>query len=153
MSQFPAVLYEPLEQHYLWLHCLGGLSEDFISDLCAHYTWRGIVAAALLAALAPDVRYRPYLATAYEQVPHNQWLIGLALAEIEHTEWRVDPDFQAAVRRLRAQLQPLHKPVPVLRQKPADGPQVESIRTLLKSAYHGGGLEASRQILKKSGVQ
>ena len=119
LMQFPEVQYEPLDQHYELLKCMGALSEELVSDLCTDYTWRGVVWAAWLVALAPASQYRPHLASAHADVSrHNQWLVELALAEIDSTTWQPDIELQALVQRLRTLLSRISPPKIALRRVP-----------------------------------
>jgi hypothetical protein len=147
LAQFPTVQYEPLDQHYVLLRCLGGLSEDLVSDLCSHYTWRGIVWAALLVALAPNTRYRKYLEAAYERAPYNQWLVELALSEVDRAVWSADTELQGLVHRLRSVLSRSALPTTAFRRALSGQQikQVEAERERVMSAYHSGGLEAARK--------
>jgi len=154
LRQFPAVQYEPLEQHYVLLRCLGTLSEELVSDLCVSYAWHGVVWAAWLVALAPSTQYRKHLVSARGHVPHNQWLVDLALAEIDGRAWPMDADLQALVQRLRFLLSQASMPTTVLRHSPGKHQlsQIEAERERVKSAYHSGGLDAALQELKRSEI-
>jgi hypothetical protein len=154
LAQFPAVQYEPLDQHYVLLRCLGVLSEELISDLCLDYTWRGIVLASWLVALAPEARYRKHLKAASARVPHNQWLVELAIAEIDGVTWNTDAELQGQIQHLRTLLSVAPRPAIVFRRAP--GPQqfaqVEAERERIKSAYLAGGLHTALEELKHTEI-
>lgn len=150
--QYPALKYEPLEPLYLLLKCLGALSPELVEDLCAgRYTWRGLVLAAALAALAPEARYRPSLAAA-SGGQENQWLVDLALCQIDGREWAADPDFQAALRRLGATLARVPWPATPLRPYPneAECQRHAQQAQRVKAAYTTGGLAAGLVELRRS---
>ena len=147
LAQFPAVQYEPLDQHYALLRCLGGLCEALVSDLCAHDGWRGIMQASLLVALAPGMQYRQHLSDARARAPNNQWLVDLALCEIDGTIWREDPTLQDLVRRLRGVLPRSLRPAVTFPRAPS--PQefqtMEAERGRVKQVYRSAGPDAARK--------
>jgi hypothetical protein len=107
LSRYPQVKYEPLDPHYVLLKCLANLDTAFIDNLCNHFDWRGVVFAGWFAALRPDAAYRKSLAATLGRSQQNDWLLELALAEIDGVTWAPDPDMQQSIRRLRSCLQPL----------------------------------------------
>lgn len=110
LSRYPQVKYEPLDPHYVLLKCMANLDAAFIDDLCNHPDWRGVVFAGWFAALRPDAAYRKSLIAAVGKSRQNDWLLELALAEIDGSTWVPDPDLQRLIHRLRSSLQPLLKP-------------------------------------------
>ncbi|MGH8025328.1 MAG: hypothetical protein ACREO0_01250 [Pseudoxanthomonas sp.] len=109
LLRYPQVKYQPLDPHYVLLKCMANLDAAFISDLCNHLDWRGVVFAGWFAALQPDTAYRASLIAALGKSQQNDWLLELALAEIDGRSWTPDPDLQRSLRRLRSCLQPLLK--------------------------------------------
>ncbi len=109
LLRYPQVKYEPLDPHYILLKCINNLDEAFIDGLCHHFDWRGVVFAGWFAALRPDAAYRKSLAATLGKSQHNDWLLELALAEIDDRIWTPDPELQQSIRRLRSCLQPLLK--------------------------------------------
>lgn len=107
LLQYPRVKYEPLDPHYVLLKCVASLDAAFIDDLCNHFNWRGVVFAGWFAALRPDTAYRKSLVAALGKSQQNDWLLELALAEIDGKIWAPDPELQRSMRRLRTCLQPL----------------------------------------------
>lgn len=104
LSQFPDVLYEPLEMHYAISKAIAAVDEKLISDLTSSFGWRGVVYAAFLAAFRPMVQFADYLRIARNGVPHNQWLIDLALREIEGCAEPRPGGHQSLIRAIRATL-------------------------------------------------
>jgi hypothetical protein len=151
LSQFPAVQYQPLDQHYVLLRAIGALCEELVSDLCANYSRRGIVWASFLVALAPAPEYRKYLVEASAYVPRNRWLLELALSEIDGTVWNPDAELQANIAKLRAMLSPLPRLATEFRRAPNTQEQhhIESGRERIKTAYRSGGLDAARKEIWK----
>ena len=155
LMQFPEVQYEPLDQHYELLKCMGALSEELVSDLCTDYTWCGVVWAAWLVALAPAPQYRAHLASAHAGVSrHNQWLVELALGEIDSTTWQPDIELQALVQRLRTLLSRISPPKIALRRMPSTQQLAlaEIERQKVVSAYRSDGLDAALRELKRSQI-
>ncbi len=107
LLRYPQIKYEPLDPHYVLLKCMANLDAAFIDDLCDHFDWRGVVFAGWFAALRPDAAYRESLIAALGKSQPNDWLIELALAEIDNRIWTPDPDLQQSIRRLRSCLRPL----------------------------------------------
>ena len=155
LMQFPEVQYEPLDQHYELLKCMGALGEELVSDLCIDYTWRGVVWAAWLVALAPAPQYRPHLVSAHASVSrHNQWLVELALAEIDGATWQPDMELQGLVQRLRNLLSRISPPKIALRRVPSKQQLAlaEVERQKVVFAYRSGGLDAALKELKCSQI-
>lgn len=157
LSKFPEVRYEPLDQHYVLLRCLGALSDELVEDLCSlHYGWQGVVQAAFLVAIAPEERYRKYLVAARHKVPHTQWLVDLALAQINKLAWNGDTELQALVQRLRHLLSkvPARASSVLLRSAltEAELQQIGAEREKVRRAYRSGGLEAARKALSDTRV-
>ena len=107
LLRYPQVKYEPLDPHYVLLKCMANLDAAFIDDLCDHFDWRGVVFAGWFAALRPDAAYRESLIAALGKSQPNDWLLELALVEIDDRIWTADPDLQQSIRRLRSCLHPL----------------------------------------------
>lgn len=110
LLRYPQVKYEPLDPHYVLLKCMANLDAPFIDDLCNLSDWRGVVFASWFAALRPDAAYRNSLAATLGKSQQNDWLLELALAEIDDRIWTPDPELQQSIRRLRSCLQPLLEP-------------------------------------------
>ncbi|NHZ91395.1 hypothetical protein F2P45_20640 [Massilia sp. CCM 8733] len=143
LAQYPSLRYAPLDPHYVLLKLLGGMSEALISDLnppCGGGC--GVQYAAFLVALAPDPVYRKHLLVHYDRLPRCQWLVDLALAEIDGRVWDVDPAFQQLIHRLRAVL--ARAPLPSTPFRPAfDFQQEQAEREQVRAAYRAGGIEAA----------
>jgi hypothetical protein len=107
LLRYPQVKYEPLDPHYVLLKCMANLDAAFIDDLCHDFDWRGLVFAGWFAALQPRAAYRKSLIAAAGNSRQNDWLLELALAEIDGNTWVPDPDLQRLIHRLRSSLQPL----------------------------------------------
>lgn len=104
LSHFPDVLYQPLEMHYAVSKAIAAVNEKLISDLTSNFGWGGVVYAAFLAAFRPMMPFADYLRIARNRVPQNQWLVDLALREIEGCS---DPEVgghQSLIRAIRATL-------------------------------------------------
>ncbi|WP_167241050.1 hypothetical protein [Massilia genomosp. 1] len=141
LAQYPSLKYEPLDQHYVLLKLLGGMSEALMSDLNSP-DWSRVLEAAFLVALDPDPAYRKHLLVHYEQLPRCRWLIDLALAEIDGRQWEVDPALQLLIHRLRAVL--ARAPLPSTVFRPAfDFQQVQAERELVRVAFRAGGMDAA----------
>lgn len=152
LQQFPDVQYQALDQHYALLRCLGALSEELVTDLCTHYTWRGFVLACFLVALAPDSKSKDYLTEARPRAPQNLWIIDLAIAEIEGVTWLTDPETQNLIRKLRVILSPTLAPLPRLRRFPntVQLAEIATQREAVRSAYLAGGLEEALRVARGS---
>lgn len=151
LIRYPAVLYEPLDDHYVLMRALGVLNESLVSDLTVHYTWRGIVWAAWLAALAPSAAYRTALLAARSRAPHNQWLVDLALSEIDGNERIGDAALRRDIRRLRKALQLVPWPQTALRVAPT-GAELDLMkleREQVKMGYFAGGCSGARKELAR----
>lgn len=157
LGRFPEVWYEPLDQHYAVLQCLSALSEELVDDLCSfQYSWHGVVSAAFLVVLAPDVRYRQYLTAARHKVPRHQWLVDLALAEIDQVTWNADMEIQTLAQHLRDLLSKVRAPESKvsLRSAPTEV-ELELLRVereKVRRAYHSGGLGAAQKAVLETQV-
>ena len=149
--QYPAVKYEPLDSLYVVLKCVAGLCPDLIEALCrGRHTWRGVVTAAGLVALLPDAKYRESIA-GVEVGPINQWLVELALCEIDGVLWQRDPELQATLRALRAWIVRVPRPESRVRldTRPPGAGQYADARLAVAQAYKNGGVEAARAALQR----
>jgi hypothetical protein len=104
LSQFPDVQYEPLEMHYAISKAIAVVNEKLISDLTSNLGWPGVVYAAFLAAFRPMAQFAAYLRIARDGVPHNQWLVDLALREIEGCAVPEPGCHQSLIRSIAATL-------------------------------------------------
>lgn len=149
--QYPAVKYEPLDSLYVVLKCVGALCPSLVEELCCgRHNWRGVVTAAGLVALLPDAQYRESIAGA-EVGPINQWLIELALCEIDGALWQPDPELQTSLRALRAWIARVPRPESgVRRDRRASGVgQYAQARLAVAAAYKNGGVQAARAVLQR----
>jgi hypothetical protein len=149
--QYPAVKYEPLDSLYIVLKCLGALSPPLVEELCCgRHDWKGVVTAAGLVAMLPEPQYRESIAGA-EVGPLNQWLVELALCEIDGALWQRDPDLQATLRALRAWIVRVPRPqLEVRRDTRAVGSdQYAEARLAVAVAYERGGVQAARAVLQQ----
>ena len=110
LLQYPDVQHPALEFHYACRKIIAARSESLIVDLVTNYTWRGIVWAAWLIALAPAKEYAKHLQL---KVPEpNRWLVEFALHEVLSLEvgsasavaTSPYPSHQALLRTFREQV-------------------------------------------------
>lgn len=94
------------------------LSEDLLRDLVEHYSWPGVVWAALLVALHPAPEFAPILDSARSRAPHQAWLIDLVLSMLSGTGSAELPEHQVVLLALRSQLQAVTRPTLTLRLLP-----------------------------------
>lgn len=146
LVQYPHVRYEPLDFVYVLLQAQGALDDELMADLCAHYGWQGVATAALLAALQPRAGFEAPLRAARQRVPHQQWLVDLALDELQGPATQELPELRKALQELRQLLGDIPRPLVTLRR--TESSEVCRLRAEhVRAAYKKGGLDAARQAL------
>ena len=152
LSLYPAALCEPLEAHYLSLRGLGALDEHLVKDLVLELSWREAAWGAWLVALSPKPEYREPLIARRPHVPHQHYIVDLALAS-------VDGDFQPHLREameylgnIRSSLAAIPRPIVPLRRSPTDqeARQMKQEQAYILGAYRRGGVTAARACLPGS---
>jgi hypothetical protein len=152
LSQFPTVMCEPLELHYLCLRNLGALDLWLMKDLILSCSWREVAWGAWLAALSPRPEYQDYLLHRRASVPHQQYMIDIALAVVKGNRPLDIAESIDYIDRIRAQLSLAQTPNVQLRRSPNDEDlkQLESERVTFLAAYRVGGAEGFRALLPGS---
>ena len=152
LRAYPQVRYQPLEFFYACLQSLGAQNEKLIEDLTSHYTWRGVVWAAWLVALAPEARFAPYLKRVREGMPHNQWIVELALCEVEGSLCEKYSNHQGLVRTMRSLLHEIPRPTIELRKAPneAELQELEVASRAVLVAYRSRGVDAALRTIRES---
>ena len=152
LRQFPFVKYEPLETLYACARAAAVLDEKLVSDLSTHYSWRGVVLVSFLIALRPRAIYEGYLQRAHERVPHNQWIVELALSEIRGSNDDRHIEHRQALRELRGAVANFPKqPVNLRRGPTADElPGLRSATAAVADAYKSSGVQQARAVLNAS---
>ena len=99
LKEYPDHRYEQLEFYNICLKGLSILDEDIIADLTSKYSWQGIVVASWFSILNPSNIFYEYLKNVRQVTPkYNQWIVDLALAEIDGTIFVEDKDLQLKLR-------------------------------------------------------
>ncbi|WP_432726639.1 hypothetical protein [Variovorax sp. W6] len=152
LRQFPSVMYEPLDTLYACARAVASLDEKLIADLSAHYTWRGVTQASFLAALQPHAAYASHLRMARDGVPHNQWIVDLALCEIRGSSCKPYPEHQAVIRELREVIACVSKQPVSLRRAPTAEEllHLQSASAEISDAYKRGGVALAKAVLDGS---
>ena len=152
LHDYPRVRHAPLEPLYVCARAVASLDVHLVEDLSTHWTWRGVVCAAFLCSLKPEKQYRTHLLSARDHAPHSQWLIDLAIGEIDKTPIDAYALHQERLRELRtviegiaAQRVPL-RPGPQQRELSFLSSAAESIA----KAYKLGGVAAARSAIDES---
>lgn len=152
LHDYPQVRYEPLEPLYVCARAVASLDVHLVEDLSTHWTWRGVVCAAFLCSLKPEKQYRTYLLNAREHAPHGQWLIDLAIGEIDNSPIAAYAQHQECLRELRAVVED----IPAQRVPLRLGPQQRELSLLrskaeaIAQAYKLGGVSAARAAIDES---
>ena len=152
LALFPNVLCEPLEHHYLSLRGLGALDELFFKDALFGFSWRGAAWAAWLAALCPRQEFRRHLVRRRPSVPHQQYVVDLALAAIDGERPESLRESLELVDDIRASIVDLPWPhIPLRRAPDAFGiEQMKKERDELRLAYRVGGVKQVRAQLSNT---
>lgn len=152
LSRFPGVRYEPLEMHYAISKAIAAVDEKLISDLTSNFGWRGVVYAAFLTAFRPAVQFADYLRLARDGVPHNQWLVDLALREIEECSGPSQGEHQLLIRAIRAVLPAYPCEHTLLREWPTGEKlaQLNLARDAIVEVYQKNGANAAISAIKSS---
>jgi hypothetical protein len=150
-ADYPRVRYQPLDDHYVLLKYLSALNADLLDDLCSgHHAWRGIVAASWLASLRPQPRYEAPLRSAWDSTPaQNQWLVALALAQVQGRTWAGSAPLQSAMHALGRVLDSAVRPDFSFSPAPTaiEIERLEVKRQQVLDAYRAGGRFAARRVL------
>jgi len=152
LADYPAILCEPLDHHYVCLQCLGALSEDLIEDLCRHYTWRGFIWACWLSSLSPSESFRRHIVGSPNAGPDNKWWIEFALAEIDGIQLERYRELHDLFAQLRTSLDGLPRSPALFRPAP-DQKQTARLKTdkdLIARIYREEGPEAAQRYIKDS---
>jgi hypothetical protein len=152
LRQFPAVKYQPLDTLYACARAVAALDEKLVADLSRHYSWQGVVQASFLAALRPDAAYAVHLQQARAHVPRNQWIVDLALDEIQDATCDRYPEHQKALRALRELVAGLPQPPAHPRPGPTadESMQLKIAAAEIADAYRVGGASHARAALEAS---
>lgn len=152
LNLFPKVRYEPLEMHYAISKATAVVDEKLISDLTSGFGWRGVVYAAFLAALNPMTQFASYLRIARDGVPHNQWLVDLALREIEDDATSEPSAHQLLIRAIRGILPAYPRECIRLREWPIGEKldQLKMARDAVVAAYRKNGVDDAISEIKSS---
>ena len=152
LRQYPSVKYQPLETLYAVCRAAVTLDEKLVFDLTTHYTWRGVVYASFLAALRPLPCYASYLQLARDRVPHNQWIVDLALNEILGTSSELHPTHQKTLVDLRGHVEIFPGQVTKLRRTPTQEEllRLRVVTAEVADAYKKGGATKARAALDAS---
>jgi hypothetical protein len=152
LKRYPNVQYEPLDFFYVCVRNLAALSEELVHDLSRHYGWRGIVWAAFLVSLSPSSACRDILVTARESAPHNQWILDLAIAEIDGSPCVGLESHHELIRRLRDLVRGMTRPTVFLRRAPtaAEAAILNEQALSIRHQYQQGGSAAALKALKSS---
>jgi len=151
LAQYPAVICEPLDFHYICRRAATQLNERLLQDLLFAYSWREANWGAWLAALAPDRMFVAYLSERRANLPHGTQVIDLALAACEETVPRDLAEPYADLLEVRLMLQEIPVEPPPMRIAPSS--ETEIAYTLecdaVRAAYRSGGLAGARQLLEQ----
>lgn len=155
LRQYPTLRIEALEFHYVCLFGLGALDAHLIEDLCQQ-TWRGVVWASFLASLAPSPAYTAALRETLTWVPHNRWLVELALACIEGVAPEPESaELLASIEALRSMLAPIARPAVHLRRQPRGEllARITRERERVAAVYRREGADAAQAALVGTELQ
>ena len=151
LLEYPTLRIELLGWHYACLLSLGALDDALFVDFTHHSGgWRGVVWAGFLAVLDPRPSFEAPLEAIRERVPHNQWLVDAALAEIRgEAPAPAQRLFVEYVVGLRELLFEVPRMVVPLRRTPTpeQSEQIEREREAVRRAYHQEGPTAARALL------
>ncbi len=152
LHDYPRVRYAPLEPLYLCARAVASLDVHLVEDLSTHWTWKGVVCAAFLCSLKPEKQYRTHLLSARDHAPHSQWLIDLAIGEIDGSAITAYEPHQECLRELRAVIEGIPTQRVPLRPGPKKG-ELSLLSSTAKSitkAYKVGGVSAARSAIDES---
>lgn len=152
LHDFPRTKYAPLEPLYVCARAVASLDEHLVQDLVTHWTWRGAVYASFFCSLKPEKRYRAYLLSARHHVPHNQWLIDLAIAEIDGAPIDGYAPHQECLQQLRQIIEGIPAAGMPLRRGPQQSelPKLSAATREIAQAYKRGGALAARLEIEES---
>lgn len=152
LHDFPRTKYAPLEPLYVCARAVASLDEHLVKDLTTHWTWKGVVYAAFFCSLKPEKRYRSYLLRARDLVPHNQWLVDLAIGEIDGVPIDGYAPHQECLQRLRHIIERIHATNIPLRRGPQrdELPMLSAAKRAIAEAYRRGGVPAARLEIEES---
>ncbi|MDI1475570.1 hypothetical protein [Polyangium sp. y55x31] len=151
LGRYPSIRCERLEFFYLCLQSLGALDRTLFVELTSHYTWRGVVWAAWLAAIAPAPHYLDPLRRARPNAPQNTWIVDVALHAIEGGGPAPEPlaEGAACAQAFRDLLAPLPRPFVPLRRSPSekDLDRLRAEQEEMRDIYRSEGADAARRFL------
>lgn len=153
LNLYPTVLCEPLDNHYTLLRALGSTNEDLIFDLCNFYQQRGITLAAFLSCLKPSESYKNILLNVRNSLPNknDNWIIELALSEINGVSWQLFPEISTLLHNLRNSFKDLKVPKIEMR-KMWTYEEIEAFaekQMLVKKVYREQGTDAALALIKE----
>ncbi|MBB3641520.1 hypothetical protein [Variovorax atrisoli] len=150
--QFPLVRYEPLDTLYACAKAASELDEELVADLSTHYSWQGVVEASFLAALRPHAAYASHLRRARDRVPHNGWIVDLALSEVRGSACEGHLEHQKVIRELREIIERIPEQPTALRRGPTADEllQLQASTIAVANAYREGGVAQAKAVLDAS---
>lgn len=153
LKKYPEVLYERLDFFYICLKALSILDVDVIDDLSSCYGWQGVVIASWFSALNPAKDfYEPLKKSRLLTPTYNQWIIDLALSEIEKSAFEPDLELQSRLREFRRLLNiAKYQSSTVRKFYPSTILEQEKALTEdLRSIFRKYGVDAANEYLQKS---
>ena len=156
LALYPREKMEELEFFYTCLVSLGALDARLMSDLCTRFAWRGVVWGSWLALLQPDASLLPPLGAIEAELPHNRWVVDLALDVIEGRPPRDEHrELAALAQEVRALLKDLPRPETPLRPAPTSEQlaRMEEERQRVRRLYKAKGADAALELIKETSAQ
>jgi hypothetical protein len=149
LAQYPAVICEPLDFHYICRRAAAQLNVRLLQDLLFAYGWREANWGAWLAALAPNQEFVAYLAERRPNLLHGTQVIDLALAACGEP---LAIDLEKAYADLVEVVFMLKKmPIECLPMRIFPSPEVEKAYNqeceALRAAYRSGGVDLAAEHL------
>jgi hypothetical protein len=153
LNLYPDVLCEPLDNYYLLLRALGTISEDLIFDLCTFNPQKCAAFAAFLTCLKPEESFKKYLTTVKGTLAHKSadWIIELAIAEINGVSWQLFPEISLLLHNLRNLFKGLNIPKVEMR-KMWTSEEIEAFaekQLMVKKVYKEQGTDAALAMIKQ----
>lgn len=153
LNLYPNVLCEPLDNHYTLLRALGSTNEDLIFDLCNFYQQRGITLASFLVCLHPSESYKNILLNVRNSLPNknDNWIIELALSEINGVSWQLFPEISTLLHNLRNSFKELKVPR-IEMKKMWTYEEIEAFaekQMLVKKLYREQGTDAALTLIRE----
>jgi hypothetical protein len=150
---YPNVLCEPLDNHYTLLRAIGSINEGLISDLCVFHPHKLTNLAAFLSCIKPEQSHKNYLIGARDTLINKKdnWIVELAIAEINGVSWQSFPELSTLLYNLRNSLKDLKVPKVVMR-KMWTTEEIEAFaekQMLVKKVYREQGTDAALALIKE----